>query len=86
MKQHLSVLMLITRSSIYKVIFVLAAMTAMQVGLFDYALQSGETYLEIIVNKSGIAWVFAAAFLLITYVLSRTGCKSGPGEGTAGHT
>ena len=72
MKQHLSVLMLITRSSIYKVIAVLAVMAAAQAGLFQYALQSGSHYLENIVSSSGLAWVFAAAFLLITYILSRT--------------
>ena len=80
MKQHLSVLMLIVRSSIYKVIAALIAMAAVQAGLFEYALQknlqSGGHYLENIVSKSGIAWVFAAAFLLLTYVISRTGCKN----------
>ena len=81
MKQHLSVLMLIIRSSIYKVIVVLAVMAAAQIGLFQYALQSGSHYLENIVSSSGLAWVLAAAFLLITYILSRTGCKSGSQPG-----
>ena len=81
MKQHLSVLMLITRSSIYKVIAVLIAMAAAQAGIFGYVLhsnlQSGIHHLESMVSSSGIAWVFAAAFLLLTYVISRTGCKNG---------
>ena len=81
MKQHLSVLMLITRSSIYKVIVILVAMAAVQTGLFHYALQGGSHYLENIVSDSGIAWIFAAAFLLLTYVISRTGCKSGSQPG-----
>ncbi len=76
MKQHLSVLMLITRSSMYKVLAILAAMVAAQAGLFQYASQSNSHYLENIVSDSGIGWVFGAAFLLITYVVSRTGCKS----------
>ena len=81
MKQHLSVLMLITRSSIYKVIAVLIAMAAAQAGMFGYVLhsnlQSGIHHLESMVSSSGIAWVFAAAFLLLTYVISRTGFKNG---------
>ncbi len=85
MRQHLSVLMLITRSSIYKVITVLAAMATAQIGLFEYVLQkdlqSGSYHLETIVSDSGIAWVFAAAFLIITYIISRTGCKSGSQPG-----
>ena len=85
MKQHLSVLMLIARSSIYKVLAVLAAMVAIQAGLFEYALQRsrehGLFHLEDVVSDSGIAWVFAAAFLLLTYVISRSGCKSGSQPG-----
>ena len=85
MKQHLSVLMLIVRSSFYKVIAILVVMAAAQVGLFRYALQSnlesGYHHLETVVSSSGLAWVLAAAFLLITYVLSRTGCKSGSQPG-----
>ena len=85
MKQHLSVLMLITRSSIYKVIAVLIAMAAAQAGVFGYVLhsnlQGGIHHLESMVSSSGIAWVFAAAFLLLTYVISRTGCKNGSQPG-----
>ena len=85
MKQHLSVLMLIVRSSFYKVIAILVVMAATQAGLFRYALQSnlesGYHHLETAVSSSGLAWIFAAAFLLITYVLSRTGCKSGSQPG-----
>ncbi len=85
MKQHLSVLMLIVRSSIYKVITVLAVMAAAQAGVFGYvlhsSLQSGNHHLESMVSASGCAWIFAAAFLVITYMISRTGCKSGSQPG-----
>lgn len=87
MKQHLSVLMLITRSSIYKVMAILLVMVAAQIELFQYALQrcaqNGIHQLEDVVNTGGIAWVLAAAFLLMTYVISRTGCKK---ESQPGYT
>ena len=81
MKQHLSVLMLIARSSIYKVIALLAAMAAVQAGLFHYTLKSGTQHLETIISDSGLTWVFVAVFLILTWILSRTGCKRGSQPG-----
>lgn len=85
MKKHLSVIMLIVRSSSYKVIAALAAMAAAQAGLFYIGLpgsqQGGGQWLETIVSRSGMVWPFAAAFLLVTYVISRTGCQNGSQPG-----
>ena len=78
MKKHLSVFMLMARSSIYKVISVLFAMTVAELGLFYERMKVwavGDTYnLESMIEGSHIVWVFGAAFLLITIYLCQTGC------------
>ena len=78
MKKHLSVFMLMARSSIYKVISVLMLMAVAEWGLFYRRLAQGVMSdchnLEIVVDDSRIAWVFGVAFLLITIFLCQTGC------------
>ena len=81
MRQHISVLMLFARSSIYKVLGVLAAMTAVECGLFYYRLQSkaeelaaGTVALERLVGNS---WVFMLSAVALVAVLTQVGNGSG---------
>lgn len=81
MKQHLSVLMLMARSTIYKILGVFFLMAAIQGGLFYTALNrvmAAETAgLELVFQQSRIIWVCALGFLLVTALLCLTGCESG---------
>ena len=85
MKKHLSVIMLMARSSIYKVAALLITMAAVETGLFWYTLQQteagGSLHLEWAVTESGIGLIFGAAFLLLTYMICRTGSKNGSQPG-----
>ena len=78
MKKHVSVFMLMARSSIYKVISVLFLMAVVEYGLFYERMKVwavGDTYnLEFMIDGSRILWVFGIAFLLITIFLCQTGC------------
>lgn len=81
MRQHLSVLMLAARSTIYKVLG-LFAFTAMTEGaLFYFALQKtlgdDPLGLEQLINESHIALVAGISFLLLCALLSLTGSESG---------
>lgn len=81
MRQHLSVLMLAARSTIYKVLglFVLTALA--ESALFYFNLQktlAGEPLgLEQLISESRIALVCGASFLLLCALLSLTGCEMG---------
>ncbi|NCC68492.1 MAG: hypothetical protein EOM14_09945, partial [Clostridia bacterium] len=79
MKQHLSVLMLAARSTIYNVIGILALLAAAESALFYLVLkkaQSGEgCCLEEAVTKSGIPLVCAGCFLLLCAALSLNGVE-----------
>ncbi|NLW16479.1 MAG: hypothetical protein GX033_02310 [Firmicutes bacterium] len=81
MRQHLSVLMLAARSTIYKVLglFVLTALA--ESALFCLNLQktlAGEPLgLEQLISESRIALVCGASFLLLCALLSLTGCEMG---------
>jgi len=85
MRNHLSVLMLFARSSIYKVLAVFAAMIAAEGILGYFALRNtlaAQTLLknggmEQFVEETQIGLVFAAAFVLISVFLCRTGCAFG---------
>lgn len=78
MKKHLSVFMLMARSTIYKVLSVLLMMAVVEYGLFYERMKVwgvGDTYnLEMMIEGSRILWVFGVAFLLITICLCQTGC------------
>ena len=78
MKKHLSVFMLMARSSIYKVISVFVLMAVVEYGLVCMRLNQGvmsdQHNLEIVVDESRILWVFGAVFLLMTVFLCQTGC------------
>ena len=90
MRKHLSVLMLMTRSTIYKVLALLVLMAGAEWlafrAVFNSALAAmnkgtGFAELEGVLSKSGIAWIFAACFLLMTALLCSTGCEYGSRQG-----
>lgn len=90
MKKHLSVLMLMARSTIYKILALLVLMAAGESALFCFALSDlagrGEDdafSLELVLGQSRIAWVFGACFLLLTALLVMTGCE---GKSKCGYT
>lgn len=91
MKKHLSVFALYARSIIVPLMAVLLAMSAVQYFLFqqeliqlqqtmskmiyydEYTILTPESY----INSALLPWIFATAFLLITFVLAKTGCEKG---------
>lgn len=81
MKRHLSVMMLASRSTIYKVLALLIVMALAQTALFYFTLQNTAddipVGLEELVNRSRIALISAICFLLLCGLLSLTGCESG---------
>ncbi len=85
MREHLSVLMLMARSTIYKVLGIFFLMAAAQVGLFyltlNRALAMESHTIEQIFRQSRIPWIFALAFLLITALLCLTGTEYGGRQG-----
>lgn len=74
MKKHLSVLSLIARSTIYKIIGVLILMAGLEVFLFTRAVSrlSGQAQigLEMTFSKACTVWVFLAAFIVIFLLLA----------------
>ncbi len=76
MKQHLSVFMLLARSTIYPIAGLLLLTAAAEAGLFWAVLGSGAAAeLPALLDKSRGLWVFGACFLLTTLLLSLTGCE-----------
>ncbi len=79
MRQHLSVLMLAARSTIYKILGLFALAAIAEGALFYFALQktlSGEHLgLEQLMSESRIALVSGVSFLLLCALLSLTGCE-----------
>ena len=86
MRRHTSVLMLFARSSFYKVLGVLAAMTAAECGIFYLTLRNGAE--EIAQGAVGLehlialqSFVYVLSILAVLYVLARVGDGSGSREG-----
>lgn len=81
MKQYLSVLILMARSSIYKIVGLLLLMTAVEGGLFYHVLKSGVRDVHIVFDDSRIALVFLISSMVIVQVLylscSDLGSKQG---------
>jgi hypothetical protein len=81
MKQHLSVLMLAARSTIYKVLGLFVVLAITQGTLFYFTLQktlSGEPVgLEQLISQSRISIVGGVCFVLLCAQLSLTGCELG---------
>ena len=85
MKKYISVFELFTRSSFYKVLLILVAMVATEIGLFYYTLQnsilnSEYMVLEVVMDKTCIPLVFAAGFLLVTLSLVFSGFSTGTNQ------
>ena len=84
MKKYGSVCLLILRASLYKILGVMLGTGAVQVLLLFLAMRreaAGGAGLEALVEKSGIAWVFAAACILTVVFLCRMGCAYGAKTG-----
>ena len=83
MKPHLSVLMLLARSTIYKVLGLLLALALVEGALFHLALvsngsgDSGFVSLERAFAQSRIPIVFGVCFLVMTILTERTGHAPG---------
>ena len=93
MKKHLSVLMLIAKSSLYKFAALLLAMSAAETGVFyflmkrdigrllEYGAMDSAEYclpgLENMVVKSRMVWIFAVVFVLLAAVLCLGFCHFG---------
>ncbi len=73
MKERISVFMLMARNSFYKILGVLAVMTAIETGLFRIALNRGVSSegfgLEYVIEKSHIVIVFFIAFVIMDIIL-----------------
>ncbi len=91
MKKYLSIFELFARNTIYKILFVLVLMAAVQTGLFyksmhawipvdlyDVDFQAIEHYsLEWMVDESKLLWFTGVAFVCITAILCRNCCNVG---------
>lgn len=91
MKKHLSVFALYVRSIIVPLMAILIAMTTVEIVLFRRQLSQlqqtmrdmidAELFLpasvESLIHNARLTWIFAAAFLLITLLLCKTGCEKG---------
>jgi hypothetical protein len=90
MKPHLSVLMLVARSTIYKIVGLLLLLALVDGVLFHFALGPNQigtdrvfTSLEYAFARSRISVAFGVSFLVMTVLLERTGYASG---GKPGYT
>ncbi len=81
MKQHLSVLELAARTTLYKYLCLLVIMAATEIALFTMALRKMITgapiSLEQLINESHINIVCGTCFLILCTLLSMTGCETG---------
>ncbi len=85
MKQHLSVFMLMARSTLYKLLVLFVLTITGQCALFSFTLRQAQAqaetpfdlpFLEAAIQQSRLPWVFALAFVLSVLILARTGCDS----------
>ena len=77
MRPHLSVLMLVARSTIYKIIGLLLVLALVDGVLFYFAMGSEPSGLEDAFTQSRINIAFGVCFPIITILLDRTGYASG---------
>lgn len=87
MKKHLSILLLYTRSSLFTVLALLAAMAAAQLAYYQAEIESivarhtanttAPISLEDTLDSAPLLLIFALAFLLIIVVLAIPGCRLG---------
>ena len=83
MRQHVSVLMLFVRSTLYKLLLIVFVMAAAESVLFALALRSAEGYfgLDTILRASRPQSVCAVCFLLLCALMCLTGCEFGSKQG-----
>jgi len=85
MKKHVSVFMLMARSTIYKIIGLFTFTFALECFLFLRTMKQGTfggSYgLEIIIEKSYLVWILAVSFLLLTVFLCLTGYETSSKSG-----
>jgi len=96
LKKHLSVLMLMSRGTIFKILPIILAVAIIQICMFCFALDSsiesfadvlpGEQYpdsvtLDGVFHSSHIEWVFLAAFLGISALIMMNGCNISSKQG-----
>jgi len=78
MRKHLSILALAARGTVYKALLLFAAMAAAETTAFYFTLEQvlrrELPTLESAMTESRLHWFFAAAFLLLTVLLSLNGC------------
>ncbi len=77
MRKHLSVLMLFARSSICRVILLLAVMAVTESCVFYLRISGNNVSLENAFEISYIKWIFAAVFIGITIILCQAGASFG---------
>lgn len=78
MKKHLSVLMLAARSTIYRVLGLLAVMSGVQIALFVTAMNRHPEYrLTELLDDCPLALVYGAGFWLLCILLSLSGAGLG---------
>lgn len=76
MKRYASVFMLLARSTIWKLLGLFAAMTAVELGLFVWRAGNARG-LEQIFETTRMHWVFGGALVLLALILGNTLCESG---------
>jgi len=76
MKQHISYWMLLCRSTVFKILAILAAMTAVEAGLF-FIRGRDAIGLEQMVDATWLKWLFGAALIVMTVLLGSVLCESG---------
>lgn len=83
MKRHLSIWMLMARSTIYKVLGLFLALAAADGALFALALRQGASALglEQVLTESHLPAVFGAGLVLLTVVLCLNGCEFSAKQG-----
>ena len=90
MKKHISVFMLMARSTIYKIVSLFAILAMIEGALFWKTLNNelvlygdgqGLKGLETIIAESGVPFACIAGLLLTALFLSLTGCEFGSKQG-----
>ena len=78
MKKHLSCFMLPARSTIYKMLLLIAAMAAVEITVFYFVLRANpQDSLETLLVKSYVHLIFSVTFLLLMALFCATGSEYG---------
>ena len=78
MKKRLSILMLVARFTVYRVVLLVLGMSVAQVGLFYLALRKGSSNpLDVLLDSSKFGFVAVIAFILLCVLLGKSANGSG---------